>query len=118
MKAENEFFKAEILEPQACILSVVLVPIYWHLTPGHCWCWGVEKPPSHQGDSLSSSMLSTTSNHDPTAGGDKDDGFDWRVAFLEQGLSSNLKLGWLSSELLRSTCLPNLTPPLPTLGRI
>ncbi|KAM7053648.1 amphoterin-induced protein 1 [Molossus nigricans] len=66
-----------------CILSVVLVLIYLYLTPCRCWCRGVEKPSSHQGDSLSSSMLSTTPNHDPMAGGDKDDGFDRRVAFLE-----------------------------------
>lgn len=66
-----------------CILSVVLVLIYLYLTPCRCWCRGVEKPASHQGDSLSSSMLSTTPNHDPMAGGDKEEDFDRRVAFLE-----------------------------------
>ncbi|XP_016046419.1 amphoterin-induced protein 1 [Erinaceus europaeus] len=81
-----------------CILSVVLVLIYLYLTPCRCWCRGVEKPSSHQGDSLSSSMLSTTPNHDPMAGGDKDDGFDRRVAFLEpsgpgQGQNGKLKPG-------------------------
>ncbi|XP_048219709.1 amphoterin-induced protein 1 [Perognathus longimembris pacificus] len=81
-----------------CILSVVLVLIYLYLTPCRCWCRGVEKPSSHQGDSLSSSMLSTTPNHDPLAGGDKDDGFDRRVAFLEpaapgQGQNGKLKPG-------------------------
>lgn len=79
-----------------CILSVVLVLIYLYLTPCRCWCRGVEKPSSHQADSLSSSMLSTTPNHDPMAGGDKDDGFDRRVAFLEpagpaQGQNGKLK---------------------------
>ncbi|KAM8783765.1 amphoterin-induced protein 1 [Rhynchonycteris naso] len=81
-----------------CILSVVLVLIYLYLTPCRCWCRGVEKPSSHQGDSLSSSMLSTTPNHDPMAGGDKDDGFDRQVAFLEpagpgQGQNGKLKPG-------------------------
>ncbi|XP_028925076.1 amphoterin-induced protein 1 isoform X2 [Ornithorhynchus anatinus] len=69
-----------------CILSVVLVLIYLYLTPCRCWCRGGEKPASHQGDSLSSSMLSTTPNHDPGDGdGDGKDGgaFDRRVAFLE-----------------------------------
>lgn len=81
-----------------CILSVVLVLIYLYLTPCRCWCRGVEKPSSHQGDSLSSSMLSTTPNHDPMAGGDRDDGLDRRVAFLEpagpgQGQNGKLKPG-------------------------
>ncbi|XP_066103716.1 amphoterin-induced protein 1 [Saccopteryx bilineata] len=81
-----------------CILSVVLVLIYLYLTPCRCWCRGIEKPSSHQGDSLSSSMLSTTPNHDPMAGGDKDDGFERRVAFLEpagpgQGQNGKLKPG-------------------------
>lgn len=66
-----------------CVLSVVLVLIYLYLTPCRCWCRGVDKPASHQGDSLSSSMLSTTPNHDPVAGGDKEEDFDRRVAFLE-----------------------------------
>lgn len=81
-----------------CILSVVLVLIYLYLTPCRCWCRGVEKPSSHQGDSLSSSMLSTTPNHEPVAVEDKDDGFDRRVAFLEpagpgQGQNGKLKPG-------------------------
>ena len=76
-----------------CILSMVLVLIYLYLTPCCCWCWGVEKPSSHQRDSLGSFMLSTTPNHDPMTGWDKDDCFDQRVAFLEQGFSLNLKWG-------------------------
>ncbi|XP_036308629.1 amphoterin-induced protein 1 [Pipistrellus kuhlii] len=75
-----------------CILSVVLVLIYLYLTPCRCWCRGVDKPASPQGDSLSSSMLSTTPNHDPVAGGggdkqeeeeEEEEDFDRRVAFLE-----------------------------------
>ncbi|XP_074044448.1 amphoterin-induced protein 1 [Macrotis lagotis] len=82
-----------------CILSVVLVLIYLYLTPCRCWCRPGERPTSHQGDSLSSSMLSTTPNHDPMAGGGgKDSGFDRRVAFLEptgpgQGQNGKLKPG-------------------------
>ncbi|XP_027712595.1 amphoterin-induced protein 1 [Vombatus ursinus] len=82
-----------------CILSVVLVLIYLYLTPCRCWCRAGERPASHQGDSLSSSMLSTTPNHDPMAGsGGKDSGFDRRVAFLEptgpgQGQNGKLKPG-------------------------
>ncbi|XP_044531873.1 amphoterin-induced protein 1 [Gracilinanus agilis] len=82
-----------------CILSVVLVLIYLYLTPCRCWCRAGERPTSHQGDSLSSSMLSTTPNHDPMAGGGgKDSGFDRRVAFLEptgpgQGQNGKLKPG-------------------------
>ncbi|XP_038605362.1 LOW QUALITY PROTEIN: amphoterin-induced protein 1 [Tachyglossus aculeatus] len=67
-----------------CILSVVLVLIYLYLTPCRCWCRGGDGPASHRGDSLSSSMLSTTPNHDPGDGDGKDGGaFDRRVAFLE-----------------------------------
>ncbi|XP_074833815.1 amphoterin-induced protein 1 [Carettochelys insculpta] len=54
-----------------CILSVILVLIYLYLTPCRCWCRGNEKPAAQTEDSINSSMLSTTPNHDPEAAGRK-----------------------------------------------
>ncbi|XP_054835046.1 amphoterin-induced protein 1 [Eublepharis macularius] len=46
-----------------CILSVILVLIYLYLTPCRCWCRSNEKQANQQEDSINSSMLSTTPNH-------------------------------------------------------
>ncbi|NWR40373.1 AMGO1 protein, partial [Tachuris rubrigastra] len=48
-----------------CILSVVLVLIYLYLTPCRCCCCrAAEKAPAPRDDSINSSVLSTTPNHD------------------------------------------------------
>ncbi|NXF14214.1 AMGO1 protein, partial [Smithornis capensis] len=55
-----------------CILSVVLVLIYLYLTPCRCCCCrGAEKAPAPRDDSINSSVLSTTPNHN---GGDGERG--------------------------------------------
>uniref|UniRef100_A0A8C8SE45 Amphoterin-induced protein 1 n=1 Tax=Pelusios castaneus TaxID=367368 RepID=A0A8C8SE45_9SAUR len=55
-----------------CILSVILVLIYLYLTPCRCWCCGHGKQAIQQEDSIHSSMLSTTPNHDPELAGCKE----------------------------------------------
>ncbi|NXN92380.1 AMGO1 protein, partial [Rhinopomastus cyanomelas] len=54
-----------------CILSVVLVLIYLYLTPCRCCCCrgsgGAEKPPAPRDDSINSSVLSATPNHNVAA---------------------------------------------------
>ncbi|XP_050164900.1 amphoterin-induced protein 1 [Myiozetetes cayanensis] len=48
-----------------CILSVVLVLIYLYLTPCRCCCCrAAEKAPAPRDDSINSSVLSTTPNHE------------------------------------------------------
>ncbi|KAH1171181.1 amphoterin-induced protein 1 [Mauremys mutica] len=54
-----------------CILSVILVLIYLYLTPCRCCCHGNEKLAAQPEDSINSSMLSTTPNHNPEAAGRK-----------------------------------------------
>nr|XP_048682610.1 amphoterin-induced protein 1 [Caretta caretta] len=54
-----------------CILSVILVLIYLYLTPCRCCCRSNEKLAAPPEDSINSSMLSTTPNHNPEAGGRK-----------------------------------------------
>lgn len=53
-----------------CILSVILVLIYLYLTPCRCWCRNSEKQANQQEDSINSSMLSTTPNHNTEGAGD------------------------------------------------
>ncbi|XP_030077751.1 amphoterin-induced protein 1 [Microcaecilia unicolor] len=77
-----------------CIASVILVLIYLYLTPCRCWCRTDEKQRNENGDSIHSSVLSTTSNHDTTS--DKV-ALNTHVAFIEasanlQGQISKLKL--------------------------
>ncbi|KAM8795923.1 amphoterin-induced protein 1 [Eudromia elegans] len=53
-----------------CVLSVVLVLIYLYLTPCRCCCRAGDKAPAPRDDSINSSVLSATPNHDaaPPAG--------------------------------------------------
>ncbi|XP_061488547.1 amphoterin-induced protein 1 [Rhineura floridana] len=55
-----------------CILSVILVLIYLYLTPCRCWCCGSEKKANQQEDSINSSVLSTTPNHNAEVAGGKE----------------------------------------------
>lgn len=55
-----------------CILSVILVLIYLYLTPCRCWCRSNEKRANQQEDSINSSMLSTTPNHNAEVAGGKE----------------------------------------------
>ncbi|XP_013931472.1 PREDICTED: amphoterin-induced protein 1 [Thamnophis sirtalis] len=55
-----------------CILSVILVLIYLYLTPCRCWCRSNEKQANQQEDSINSSVLSTTPNHNAEVTGDKE----------------------------------------------
>ncbi|XP_077190321.1 amphoterin-induced protein 1 [Paroedura picta] len=55
-----------------CILSVILVLIYLYLTPCRCWCRSSEKQANQQEDSINSSMLSTTPNHNAEGAGGKE----------------------------------------------
>ncbi|XP_019401829.1 PREDICTED: amphoterin-induced protein 1 [Crocodylus porosus] len=62
-----------------CILSVILVLIYLYLTPCRCWCRNSEKQAAQHEDSINSSMLSTTPNHNAEAAVPKD-GFSHHAA--------------------------------------
>ncbi|NWJ04441.1 AMGO1 protein, partial [Crypturellus undulatus] len=53
-----------------CVLSVVLVLIYLYLTPCRCCCRAGDKAPAPRDDSINSSVLSATPNHDATAPAD------------------------------------------------
>ncbi|XP_015279675.1 PREDICTED: amphoterin-induced protein 1 [Gekko japonicus] len=55
-----------------CILSVILVLIYLYLTPCRCCCRSSEKQANQQEDSINSSMLSTTPNHNAEVAGGKE----------------------------------------------
>nr|XP_060629221.1 amphoterin-induced protein 1 [Anolis sagrei ordinatus] len=55
-----------------CILSVILVLIYLYLTPCRCWCRNSEKQAEQQEDSINSSVLSTTPNHNAEGTGGKE----------------------------------------------
>ncbi|XP_062974841.1 amphoterin-induced protein 1 [Elgaria multicarinata webbii] len=55
-----------------CILSVILVLIYLYLTPCRCWCRNSEKQANQQEDSITSSVLSTTPNHNAEVAGGKE----------------------------------------------
>ncbi|XP_063153786.1 amphoterin-induced protein 1 [Candoia aspera] len=55
-----------------CILSVILVLIYLYLTPCRCWCRSNEKQANQQEDSINSSVLSTTPNHNAEVMGGKE----------------------------------------------
>uniref|UniRef100_A0A8B9QQG4 Adhesion molecule with Ig like domain 1 n=1 Tax=Apteryx owenii TaxID=8824 RepID=A0A8B9QQG4_APTOW len=50
-----------------CILSVVLVLIYLYLTPCRCCCRAGDKPAAPHDDSINSSTLSATPNHNAEA---------------------------------------------------
>ncbi|XP_029429279.1 amphoterin-induced protein 1 [Rhinatrema bivittatum] len=70
-----------------CIASVILVLIYLYLTPCRCWCRTEEKQRNENGDSIHSSVLSTTPNHDTAS--DKV-ALNRHVAFIKT--STNLQL--------------------------
>uniref|UniRef100_A0A8D2KUK4 Adhesion molecule with Ig like domain 1 n=1 Tax=Varanus komodoensis TaxID=61221 RepID=A0A8D2KUK4_VARKO len=55
-----------------CILSVILVLIYLYLTPCRCWCRNSEKQANQPEDSINSSVLSTTPNHNADVAGGKE----------------------------------------------
>ncbi|XP_067387635.1 amphoterin-induced protein 1 [Emydura macquarii macquarii] len=74
-----------------CILSVILVLIYLYLTPCRCWCRGNEKPAIQQEDSINSSMLSTTPNHDPELASCKESLTRHVVSSAMQGQNGKVK---------------------------
>lgn len=69
-----------------CIASVILVLIYLYLTPCRCCCRGDEKKEDENEDSIHSSMLSATPNHETAS--DKV-ALNRHVAFIEP--SGNLQ---------------------------
>nr|XP_033774155.1 amphoterin-induced protein 1 [Geotrypetes seraphini]XP_033774156.1 amphoterin-induced protein 1 [Geotrypetes seraphini] len=91
-----------------CIASVILVLIYLYLTPCRCLCRSDEKHRNENGDSVHSSVLSTTSNHDTAS--DKV-ALNRHVAFIEasanlQGQVSKLKLNGQEPQDTRGTEKP------------
>nr|XP_056723535.1 amphoterin-induced protein 1 [Euleptes europaea] len=79
-----------------CILSVILVLIYLYLTPCRCCCRSSEKQASQQEDSINSSMLSTTPNHNPEGVGGK------------EGLNRHLTSSHAQGQ--NGKCKPNSSP--------
>ncbi|XP_063811273.1 amphoterin-induced protein 1 [Pseudophryne corroboree] len=50
-----------------CVASVILVLIYLYLTPCRCWCRPGDKDQGEDRDSIRSSVLSATPNHETTS---------------------------------------------------
>ncbi|XP_053310285.1 amphoterin-induced protein 1 [Spea bombifrons] len=63
-----------------CVASVILVLIYLYLTPCRCWCRPRDRVQGEDRDSIRSSVLSATPNHETTS--DKA-ALSRHVAFLE-----------------------------------
>ncbi|XP_068125612.1 amphoterin-induced protein 1 [Hyperolius riggenbachi] len=63
-----------------CVASVILVLIYLYLTPCRCWCRPGDRGQGEDRDSIHSSVLSATPNHETTS--DKA-ALNRHVAFLE-----------------------------------
>ncbi|KAM4794978.1 amphoterin-induced protein 1 [Rhinophrynus dorsalis] len=63
-----------------CVASVILVLIYLYLTPCRCWCRSGDRGQGEDRDSIRSSVLSATPNHETTS--DKA-ALSRHVAFLE-----------------------------------
>ncbi|KAG8589154.1 hypothetical protein GDO81_006280 [Engystomops pustulosus] len=63
-----------------CVASVILVLIYLYLTPCRCWCRTSDRSQGEDRDSIHSSVLSATPNHETTS--DKA-ALSRHVAFLE-----------------------------------
>ncbi|KAJ6659493.1 hypothetical protein lerEdw1_018728 [Lerista edwardsae] len=79
-----------------CILSVILVLIYLYLTPCRCWCRNSETQANQREDSINSSMLSTTPNHNAEVAGGK------------EGLNRHLAPSNAQSQ--NGKCRPNCSP--------
>ncbi|XP_042320236.1 amphoterin-induced protein 1 [Sceloporus undulatus] len=79
-----------------CILSVVLVLIYLYLTPCRCWCRNGEKQTDQHEDSINSSVLSTTPNHNADGAGGKE--------------GSNRHTGSSGVQGQNGKCKPNSSP--------
>ncbi|XP_018422498.1 PREDICTED: amphoterin-induced protein 1 [Nanorana parkeri] len=76
-----------------CVASVILVLIYLYLTPCRCWCRPGDRGQGEDRDSIRSSVLSATPNHETTS--DKA-ALSRHVAFLDppgdlQGQNGKLK---------------------------
>ncbi|XP_048352982.1 amphoterin-induced protein 1 [Sphaerodactylus townsendi] len=85
-----------------CILSVILVLIYLYLTPCRCWCRSSEKQANQREDSINSSMLSTTPNHNPEGAGGK------------EGLNRHMTPS--NAQGQNGKCKPNSSPKEETKG--
>ncbi|KAM8975832.1 amphoterin-induced protein 1 [Pelodytes ibericus] len=76
-----------------CVASVILVLIYLYLTPCRCWCKPGDKGQGEDRESMGSSVLSATPNHETTS---EKAALSRHVAFLEpsgdlQGQNGKLK---------------------------
>ncbi|XP_044143008.1 amphoterin-induced protein 1 [Bufo gargarizans] len=63
-----------------CVASVILVLIYLYLTPCRCWCRTGDRGQGEDRDSIRSSVLSATPNHETTS---EKAALSRHVAFLE-----------------------------------